>query len=145
MLKHSHYLRCYLSLLIFTLILTACSKHNTPSSRAPTAGNVSITDDNGGDTVVGDNLTGHYTYSDVNGDPEGITSFRWLRNGTAISAATASTYSLTAADSGQTISFPVCRCARYRIDPSMAQFHSAQRQLLCLGRPRRLAHASALK
>ena len=76
------------------------------TNSAPTA-SVSITDDNGGSALVGDSLTGSYTYTDIDGDLEGISTFRWLRNGTAISGATASTYTLVAADSGQSISFEV--------------------------------------
>ena len=77
------------------------------TNSAPVASNVTITDDNGGTVVVGDTLSGNYSYSDANNDPEGISTFRWLRNGAAISGATASSYTLVAADSGQTISFEV--------------------------------------
>ena len=73
----------------------------------PTASSVSITDDNGGDAVRGDNLTGNYNYADVDGDLEGASSYRWLRNGAAISAATAATYTLAVADIGQSIAFEV--------------------------------------
>ena len=69
----------------------------------PTAGAVGIT----GTAQVGETLTGHYTYADVNGDPEGVSTFRWLRDGSAISGATARTYVLVAADQGHTISFEV--------------------------------------
>ena len=61
---------------------------------APTASAVGITDDNGGSVVVGDNLTGNYTYSDVDNDLEGTSTFRWLRDGVAISGAINSTYTL---------------------------------------------------
>jgi hypothetical protein len=53
-------------------------------------------------------LTGHYNYSDPDGDDEGGTTFQWYRfttatetdtaNGTAIVGATGSTYQLQAAD-----------------------------------------------
>jgi hypothetical protein len=74
---------------------------------APTASAVNITDNNGGDALVGDTLTGSYSYSDVDNDLEGTSTFRWLRNGTAIPGATATTYILVAADSGATITFEV--------------------------------------
>ena len=74
---------------------------------APVATSVTLTDDNSGNTVVGDNLTGNYNYSDVDGDSEGTSTYRWLRNGAAISGATSTTYSIVAADSGQTLSFEV--------------------------------------
>jgi hypothetical protein len=82
------------------------------SNSAPTADNVSINDDNGGSVVVGDTLRGEYLYSDIDGDPEGATSFRWLRNGSAIGGATSQTYTLVAADSGQNISFEVTPVAQ---------------------------------
>ena len=56
------------------------------------------TDDNGGSALVGDSLTGNYTYGDVDGDAEGTTTFRWLRGGVAIAGATASSYTLVTAD-----------------------------------------------
>src|SRR5512143_1726520 len=56
---------------------------------------------------VGQQLTGSYTYSDKENDAEGTTTFRWLRNGTAIGSATATTYTLVAADSGTSIVYEV--------------------------------------
>jgi FG-GAP repeat len=79
----------------------------TVVNSAPTASSVSISDGNGGNAVVGDSLTGNYTYADVDGDSEGTSTFRWLRNGSAIGGATASTYTLVAADSGTAITFEV--------------------------------------
>ena len=52
----------------------------------PTASNVSI---NNATPVLGDELTGLYTYDDADGDAEGTSTYRWLRNGAAISGATA--------------------------------------------------------
>ena len=49
-----------------TLILTSCSSGSgvdAPENTAPTASSVSIVDDNAGSAVVGDVLTGNYTYS----------------------------------------------------------------------------------
>jgi len=80
---------------------------NIDRNLPPTASSVSIIDDNAGSAVVGDSLTGSYTYADVNGDAEGTSTYRWLRNGTAIGGAQALTYTLIAADSGQVISFEV--------------------------------------
>ncbi|MBK9348051.1 MAG: hypothetical protein IPN06_17435 [Burkholderiales bacterium] len=52
-------------------------------------------------------LTGSYTYADANSDPQGTTTFRWLRNGVAIAGATATTYTVMLADQGSTITFEV--------------------------------------
>ena len=95
--------------LIFALILSGCGSSGDGDSvnNAPTASNVSITDNNGGNAVVGDGLTGNYIYADVEGDAEGATAFRWLRNGIAINDATNATYTLVAVDSGQFITFVV--------------------------------------
>lgn len=70
---------------------------------APVASAVSIT----GTAQVGQTLTGHYAYADADADPQGASTFRWLRNGVAISGATASTYTLVLGDLGATISFEV--------------------------------------
>ena len=94
------------------LTLSACgggggSSSTTPNNSAPTASGVSIADDNGGNAVAGDGLTGNYTYADADSDAEGTTTFRWLRDAVAISGATSSTYSLVAADNGTSITFEV--------------------------------------
>ncbi len=97
-------------ILFSTFMLAACGGRGSDgnsSNSAPTASYVNITDDNGGNAVVGDSLTGHYTYADADGDAEGATTFRWLRNGVAISGATASTYTLAAADVPAQIIFEV--------------------------------------
>jgi hypothetical protein len=70
---------------------------------APTASSVSIA----GTAQVGQTLSGSYSYADANNDPQGTSTFRWLRNGTAIAGATASSYTLLAADQGKTIRFEV--------------------------------------
>ncbi|MDX8391030.1 MAG: choice-of-anchor U domain-containing protein, partial [Mariprofundaceae bacterium] len=72
-------------------------------NNAPTASAVSAS----GTVTVGNTLTGSYTYNDVDGDSEGTSTFRWLRNNVAITSATSSTYMLVAADSGTTIKFEV--------------------------------------
>jgi hypothetical protein len=70
---------------------------------APTASSVAIT----GTAQVGQTLTGSYAYADANNDPQGISTFRWLRGGAAITGATASTYTLVGTDLGNTITFEV--------------------------------------
>ena len=105
------YLRLKYSALILALPLAGCGGSSEDSAPvinlAPTASSVTITDNNGGDIEVGDSLTGNYTYNDVEGDTEGVSTYRWLRNGVAIGGATASTYTLVVADSDQFIAFEV--------------------------------------
>ncbi len=82
----------------------------TPPPEAPTAAVNPIT----GSLKVGETLTGHYTYSDANGDAEGASTFKWYRaddsagsGKTAITGATAKTYVLQPGDLGKYISFEV--------------------------------------
>ena len=77
---------------------------------APTATNVIIA----GTAQMGQTLTGSYTYSDVNGDLEGISTFKWYRSNdaggtgkTAIAGAIAIIYTLVGADTDKFISFEV--------------------------------------
>ncbi|MDD4239026.1 MAG: S-layer homology domain-containing protein, partial [Desulfotomaculaceae bacterium] len=81
-----------------------------PAEAAPTAAVQPIT----GTLRVGATLTGHYTYSDVNGDLQGTSTFKWYRsdnaaglNKTEIAGATSITYELQSADEGKYISFEV--------------------------------------
>lgn len=83
---------------------------------APVASSVSIT----GTASIGMQLTGHYTYSDAEGDAEGTSTLRWLRNGVAIVGATATTYTLVEADSGATIKFEVTPLATTGTSPGSA-------------------------
>ena len=69
----------------------------------PTASDVSIS----GTPRVGEVLTGHYIYADVDGDDEGASTFRWFRGGTPIGGATAPSYALVAADEAAFIRFVV--------------------------------------
>ncbi len=98
-----------------TLLLTACGGggggSNDPVDTAPAASGVSITDNNGGSAVVGDSLTGNYTYSDAENDSEAGSTFRWLRDGVAIISATSVTYTLVAADADTNITFEVTPAA----------------------------------
>ncbi|MFC4261246.1 T9SS type A sorting domain-containing protein [Ferruginibacter yonginensis] len=82
----------------------------TVANAAPTASAVAIT----GTTVVGQTLTGSYTYADAEGNTEGTSTFKWYRAndvaGTgevAIAGATATTYTLTGADLNKFIRFSV--------------------------------------
>lgn len=52
-------------------------------------------------------LTASYDYSDADNDAEGESTFRWLRNGEAITGATALEYTLVAADEEQKLEFEV--------------------------------------
>jgi len=70
---------------------------------APVASNVTIT----GTLWVGKTLTGNYTYYDANYDLQGISTYQWYRNNTAITGATSKTYKLVSADLGATIKFEV--------------------------------------
>ena len=80
-----------------------------PLLTAPSAINVAIS----GTAKVGNTLTGNYTFSDINGDAEGISIFKWLRsdslNGTytVIPGANSKTYTLTNSDEGKYIMFCV--------------------------------------
>ncbi|MES2675414.1 MAG: S8 family serine peptidase [Pseudomonadota bacterium] len=80
---------------------------NVAINAIPVAQLATIVDSNGGSLVVGDSLTGSYTYFDSDSDAQGVSKYRWLRNGAAISGATSATYVLTGADSGQSIVFEV--------------------------------------
>lgn len=74
---------------------------------APTASEVIIIDNNGGSAVVGDTLNGDYKYADADNDTKGTSTYQWLRDGTAITAATSATYILVTSDSGKIITFEV--------------------------------------
>ena len=80
---------------------------NTQMNSAPAAENVYISDDNGGTAIVGDTLTGHYDYSDIDGDAEGTSTFSWIRSGTPIPGASSINYTLVETDNGEMISFEV--------------------------------------
>jgi uncharacterized protein YggU (UPF0235/DUF167 family) len=80
---------------------------SAPINQAPTVSNITLTDTNGDNAVVGDVLVGSYTYADVENDVEGPSAIRWLRNNVAISGATAMSYTLVAADTDEAIRFEV--------------------------------------
>ena len=89
-------------------ITSSAIKVNSP----PTATNISITDENGGIAVVGDTLKGSYSYVDIDDDLEGISTFRWLRNGAPIPSATSSTYILSVADLVASVTFEITPVAK---------------------------------
>ena len=69
----------------------------------PTADNVAIT----GVASVGEVLTGSYTYDDAELDAEGVSTFRWLRDGVAIPGALTTNYTVVAADVETALRFEV--------------------------------------
>jgi len=70
-----------------------------PSNSAPIASAIHVN----GTVTAGSVLTGLYTYADIDGDVEGISTFRWLRDGVPITGATSSMYTLTLADIKATV------------------------------------------
>ncbi|MBN4063751.1 hypothetical protein JYT79_03115, partial [Cardiobacterium sp. AH-315-I02] len=96
------------SLILLGLItLSACGNLEEVANQPPTASSVSITDDNGGIAVLGDSLTGSYSYADKEGNAEGETALQWLRDGVAIDDATTETYIVVLDDIGKGITFRV--------------------------------------
>ena len=106
-----------LALLLLALLLTGCggggggSTTPPPSTNAaPVASSVTIS----GTALLGSLLTGNYTYADAEGDPQGNSTFRWMRSGSsggagkvAISGATGRIYTVAAADQGSYLFFCV--------------------------------------
>ena len=82
----------------------------------PTASSVFIS----GTPQVGQVLTGSYTYADAEGDLQGASTFRWLRDGTPIAGATAQTYTLVVADQGAMVRFEVTPVAQSGPSPGLA-------------------------
>jgi hypothetical protein len=82
----------------------------------PTASGVFIS----GAPRVGQVLTGNYTYADAEGDLQGASTFRWLRDNVAIAGATAQSYALVAADEGALIRFQVTPVALSGPSPGLA-------------------------
>ena len=92
------------------------------SNHTPVASAVSFT----GTVNVGQLLTGTSTYSDADGDLQGVSTYRWLRNGSPISGATSLTYTLVSADAGTTITFEVTPVALAGVSPGTAVVSSGQ-------------------
>ncbi len=83
---------------------------NASSNNVPVASSVSFS----GSLITGSTLTGSYTYSDTESDPEGTSTFRWFRSANAsgtgavaIGSATSITYVPGSSDVGQYLSFRV--------------------------------------
>ena len=73
------------------------------ANQAPTATNVTIA----GVAAVGEVLLGSYDYADAELDAEGVSTFRWLRDGIAIPGAVAASYTVVAADVETALQFEV--------------------------------------
>jgi hypothetical protein len=82
---------------------SATSINITITNTPPTATNVAIT----GTPQAGQTLTGTYTYNDAEGDLEGVSTFRWLRDGNPISQETGLTYVVAPADKNKSLRFEV--------------------------------------
>jgi len=98
----------------------AISSVSVICNTAPTAIGVTITDDNDGNTVPGNSLSGSYTYTDAESDPEGASTFRWLADGIAIAGATTTRYIPVTSDIGKTITFEVTLVAATGASPGAA-------------------------
>ena len=86
----------------------------------PVASNVAIT----GTPTVGQPLTGSYTYSDVNADLEGISTFRWVSSPTnsvvgGVNVGTARGYTTVAGDAGKFMFFCVTPVAVTGLSPGL--------------------------
>ncbi|MEL7459083.1 MAG: inverse autotransporter beta domain-containing protein, partial [Pseudomonadota bacterium] len=101
---------------------------------APMATKVAIS----GSLVAGQMLTGTYTFVDVNGDKEGVSTFKWYRGNTPIGGQTGKMYTLTAADVGQTIEFevtPVSKEGMPKTGVSVRSTFTAQVSAALVGTP----------
>ncbi|MGH8569223.1 MAG: hypothetical protein ACREXU_14755, partial [Gammaproteobacteria bacterium] len=92
-----------------------------PLNAPPTANSVLIS----GTAEVGEVLTGSFTYADAENDPQGVSTFRWLRDGTPIAGATAQSYALVAADQGAFVSLEVTPAAQTGTSPGLAVVSAA--------------------
>ncbi|SEH08547.1 FG-GAP repeat protein [Candidatus Venteria ishoeyi] len=108
-----------------------CSNWTTPvtGNHPPTAGNVVLS----GTLKQGYMLTASYTYSDIENDLEGNSSYAWYRDSdgdgglgkaTAITGATGSSYIIKPEDEGQYISFGVSPTAQTGTSPG-TEFRSS--------------------
>ena len=128
-------LRSSLTVFVAASTVTACG-HGSPDSlvtpppvnQAPTVSAVHIVDANGGEADVGDVLSGDYCYADADGDAEGESTFRWLRDGTPIAGATTQAYTLTTADVGYSITFEVTPVAQTGVRQGPAEQCGCERR-----------------
>ncbi|MBI5734131.1 MAG: hypothetical protein HY973_04295, partial [Candidatus Kerfeldbacteria bacterium] len=104
-----------------TATATATLVVNGPVNQPPVVTSVTIT----GNTIVGSTLTGGYTYFDVDGDLQGVSTFKWYRNNVIIAGATSITYLLTTADLSATIKFEVTPVAQTGASPGLPVQSSA--------------------
>ena len=74
-----------------------------PVNAGPTATGVTVT----GTPQEGQPLTGSYTYTDTENDPEGMSTFQWKRGATAVGGATSLQYTPVAVDVGSVLTFCV--------------------------------------
>jgi probable HAF family extracellular repeat protein len=111
-LNNNIYAASYTGNQVFSIGL---AQGNIPNT-APQASAVAIA----GSPHPGQQLTGQYIYSDADNDPEGASTFRWLRDGVAISGATGKTYTVVAADSGHLLMFEVTPVAVTGVSPGIA-------------------------
>ncbi len=103
--------------------ITSSSPVVASGNAAPVASGAHIS----GTWEEGDLLTGNYTYTDANNDPEGASVFQWYRaddangvNASAIAGATAQTYTTQAADAGKFLRFEVIPVAQSGTSPGSA-------------------------
>ncbi|WP_426306440.1 IPTL-CTERM sorting domain-containing protein [Acidovorax facilis] len=94
----------------------------------PVASSVSIT----GTPSIGQTLTGNYTYTDVNADLEGISTFRWVRSPTnsaagGVNVGNASTYTTVPEDDGNNLFFCVTPVAVTGLSPGVEVCSPASR------------------
>ncbi|MFW5443099.1 MAG: Ig-like domain-containing protein [Methylococcaceae bacterium] len=102
------------------LYLSFSDPSTAPANNAPTVTDLSVTAENGTPISIGDILTGTYTYNDTENDPQGSSTFRWLRNGSEIPGATEQSYTTVAADSGSTLTFEITPSATRGTSPGIA-------------------------
>lgn len=86
--------------------LTVTSRSVAASiNTAPTANNLVIEIVAGGGAKTGKQIVAQYLYQDSEGDVEGTSQLRWLREG--VEVATTATYTLQAADEGKSLVFEI--------------------------------------
>jgi hypothetical protein len=82
---------------------TPIDTSSPPSNAPPTLSNVRIIDFPGNNAT----LNGAYIYSDLEGNPEGVSLYQWYKDGAIIDGATSKTYTLVGDDFSSNIAFNV--------------------------------------